>query len=142
MFPSSAKGYVVRALHEWCTDMDYDPYILVHTDKNCTVPKQFVQDGLITFNVGYESVKDLLIGNDWISFMARFSGQPMEVSFPLARVAAFYSKQTQEGLMFEVTEFEESNDSMNSEKDMSSNTKSEKEAGSESKDFGGFKIID
>lgn len=141
MFPSTAKGYVIRALHEWCLDSGFDPYILVHTDKSCTVPSKYVQDGLITFNVGYESVKDLQIGNEWISFVARFAGVPFDVSFPLARVAAFYSKQTQEGMMFEVEKFDGS--SIAQSEKSNSNPQNKNSPDDESaEEFGGFKLVD
>lgn len=100
MFPASSKPYLIRALYEWCYDESLTPHIVVRVDGNCQVPKAFVKDGYITFNVGPMATKDFLVNNDWVSFNARFGGQAQEVLFPVATVVSFFVRETQEGMGF------------------------------------------
>ena len=100
MFPASSKPYLIRALYEWCYDESVTPHIVVRVDKNCQVPKAFVKDGYITFNVGPMATKDFLVNNDWVSFSARFGGQAQDVLFPVATVVSFFARETQEGMGF------------------------------------------
>ena len=88
MFPASSKPYLIRALYEWCYDQSLTPHIVVRVDKNCQVPKAFVKDGYITFNVGPVATKDFHVDNHWVSFSARFGGQAQEVMFPVATVVS------------------------------------------------------
>ncbi len=100
MFPTSSKPYLIRALYEWCYDESLTPHIVVRVDKNCQVPKAFVKDGYITFNVGPMATKDFVVSNDWVTFSARFGGQAQEVLFPVATVVSFFARETQEGMGF------------------------------------------
>lgn len=100
MFPVSSKPYLIRALYEWCYDESLTPHIVVRVDSNCQVPKAFVKDGYITFNVGPMATKDFSVNNDWVSFSARFGGQAQEVLFPVATVVSFFARETQEGMGF------------------------------------------
>ena len=52
MGETSTKPYLIRALHEWCTDNGYTPYITVQVDEHTMVPMAHVRDGQITLNVG------------------------------------------------------------------------------------------
>lgn len=100
MFPTSSKPYLIRALYEWCYDQSLTPHIVVRVDKNCQVPKAFVKDGYITFNIGPLATKDFLVDNHWVSFSARFGGQAQEILFPVATVVSFFARETQEGMGF------------------------------------------
>lgn len=100
MFPASSKPYLIRALYEWCYDESLTPHIVVRVDKNCHVPKAFVKDGYITFNVGPLATKDFQVDNHWVSFSARFGGQAQEILFPVATVVSFFARETQEGMGF------------------------------------------
>lgn len=100
MFPTSSKPYLIRALYEWCYDESLTPHIVVRVDKNCRVPKAFVKDGYITFNVGPMATKDFVVSNGWVTFSARFGGQAQDVLFPVATVVSFFARETQEGMGF------------------------------------------
>ena len=75
MGETSTKPYLIRALHEWCTDNGYTPYIVVQVDEHTMVPMGHVQDGQITLNVGTLATNGLVLGNDYIEFQARFGGR-------------------------------------------------------------------
>ena len=51
----STKPYLIRAIHEWCTDSGYTPYLSVKVDENTRVPMEFVKDGEIDL-LGYVNV--------------------------------------------------------------------------------------
>ena len=95
------RPYLCRALHEWITDNGQTPHIVVDAgDERAIVPTEFVEDGRIVLNVGYAATKDLVIGNDQITFEARFGGNPFRVSLPVTSVLAIYARETGEGMMF------------------------------------------
>src|SRR5690606_4480612 len=102
----STKPYLLRAWHEWCTDAGYTPHLVVHVDAACQVPREFVRDERITLNVGAMATNRLVMGNDWIEFQARFGGVSRQISVPVARVEAIYARETQEGMQFEVEEYD------------------------------------
>lgn len=106
MLPPSSKPYLVRAIYEWCVDQGHTPYIMVKVDKYCRVPQAYVKDGSIVLNVGPLATKDFIIDDGWVGFTARFNGVAQMVSFPVTAIAAIYSRETQEGMGFEVTEYE------------------------------------
>ncbi len=102
----STKPYLIRALHEWCTDNGYTPYIVVTTDAHTLVPVAHVQDGQITLNIGTLATNRLSLGNELIEFEARFSGITERVSVPVASVSAIYARETGAGMGFEVQPYE------------------------------------
>lgn len=105
----STKPYLIRAIHEWCCDNNYTPYIAVIADGRARVPREFVRDGQIVLNIGYEATGHLKIANDGISFQARFGGVAREISVPIRNVAAIYAKENGAGMAFE-PESEEAED--------------------------------
>ena len=97
----STKPYMIRAIHEWCTDNGFTPYVAVQVDARARVPKEHVKDGQIVLNIGYEATGGLQIGNDLISFQARFGGVARELSFPVGNVLAIYARENGAGMAFE-----------------------------------------
>ena len=69
------RPYLLRALHEWITDSGETPHIVVDaTAEGVTVPRQYVKDGKIVLNVSFSATQMLKLGNDFVSFEARFGG--------------------------------------------------------------------
>jgi stringent starvation protein B len=98
---TSNQPYLLRAIHEWLTDNDEVPYILVDATKaGLDMLSEHVRDGVITLNVSYQAVEGLYIDNDFISFKARFNGQSQAVSLPVNAVLGIYGRDTGEGMMF------------------------------------------
>lgn len=103
----SKRPYLIRALYDWIVDSQLTPYLLVAVaDDRVVVPRQHVQDGRIVLNVGPGAVRDLHIGDDAVSFDARFSGTAFAVHVPVASVVAIYARETGEGMIFEAEESE------------------------------------
>ena len=100
----STKPYLIRAIHEWCADQGFTPYLSVKVDATTRVPREFVKDGEIVLNVGAEATHQLLLGNEEISFQARFGGKAFPVFVPIERVAAIYASENGQGMAFEVTD--------------------------------------
>ena len=97
----STKPYLIRAIHEWCCDNGFTPYIAVVADEHARVPREFVRDGRIVLNVGYEATGHLKIANEGITFQARFGGVARDISVPIGNVAAIYARENGAGMAFE-----------------------------------------
>jgi stringent starvation protein B len=103
MSESSTKPYLIRAIHEWCTDQGYTPYLAVSVNAFTLVPREYVRNGEIVLNVGHLATNRLSLGNEIIEFQARFNGSPRDVSVPVAQVTAIYARETGHGMAFEVS---------------------------------------
>jgi stringent starvation protein B len=99
---TSTKPYLIRALHEWCTDNGYTPHIVVTVDANTVVPRAHIHDGQITLNIGSLATNRLTLGNEFIEFQARFSGVTEQIFVPVSAVSAIYARETGAGMGFEV----------------------------------------
>lgn len=97
----STKPYLIRAIHEWCTDNGFTPYLAVTVDEHTVVPREYVRDGQIVLNIAYDATNRLSIGGDWIEFQARFGGVARELSVPVAAVSAIYARENGAGMAFE-----------------------------------------
>lgn len=98
---TSTKPYMMRAIYEWCVDNGYTPYLAVAVDANTRVPMGHVKGGEIVLNINYSATKDLLIGNDAITFSARFNGVSNAIYVPIGAVRGIYARESGEGLFFE-----------------------------------------
>jgi len=98
----STKPYLIRAIFEWCVDQGFVPYLTVAVDKNTRVPRGHVKDGQITLNIGPEATQHLMMGNEEITFQARFSGAAFAVAVPVDAVAAIFARENGQGMAFDV----------------------------------------
>ncbi len=95
------RPYLMRAMHAWIIDSGHTPHVVVDaTAEGVTVPGQYVRDGKIVLNISHEAVTHLDIGNELLSFNARFSGTPMHVRVPVNAVLGIYSRETGRGMIF------------------------------------------
>jgi len=97
---SPTRPYLLRALHDWCTDNGFTPYIAVHVDASVQVPPEYVKNNEIVLNVGFEATSGLKLGNDFIEFKARFGGVPREIVVPVDHVVAIYARENGQGMAF------------------------------------------
>jgi stringent starvation protein B len=96
----STRPYLIRALHDWCTDNGFTPYLAVHVDRSVQVPMEYVKNGEIVLNVGFEATSGLKLGNDFVEFKARFGGVPREIVVPVDHVVAIYARENGQGMAF------------------------------------------
>jgi stringent starvation protein B len=92
----------VRALHDWCTDNGFTPYIAVHVGPSVQVPMEYVKNNEIVLNVSFEATSNLRLGNDFIEFKARFGGVTREIIVPVEHVVAIYARENGQGMAFPV----------------------------------------
>jgi stringent starvation protein B len=99
---TSSRPYLIRAIYQWIVDNGLTPYILVDaSDEDMVIPRQYVEDGKIVLNIAPMAIRSLTLGNDEITFNARFGGQPMEVAIPVSQVLATYARENGQGMMFQ-----------------------------------------
>jgi len=96
----SNKPYLIRALHQWCTDFGFAPFIAVFVDSRVEVPMEFVKNDEIVLNLSLEACHQLQMENDWISFQARFGGIPRKIMVPVSHVLAIYARENGQGMSF------------------------------------------
>ena len=97
---TSTRPYLIRALHDWCTDNGFTPYIAVFVDEAVRVPKEYVKNNEIVLNVGFEATSALKLGNETIEFKARFGGTSREIVVPIDHVIAIYARENGQGMAF------------------------------------------
>jgi stringent starvation protein B len=97
---TSTRPYLIRALHEWCTDNGFTPYLAVHVDADVQVPAEYVKNNEIVLNVGFEATSALKLGNEFIEFKARFGGVAREIVVPVNHVVAIYARENGQGMAF------------------------------------------
>jgi len=97
----SLKPYLIRALHEWCSDCGYTPYLLVVINGDTSVPPAYVRNGQITLSISDEATNKLLLGDEYITFQARFGGVMENIYVPIDAIAAIYPREQPEmGMQF------------------------------------------
>ena len=97
---TSTRPYLIRALHDWCTDNGFTPYIAVHVDRFVQVPMEYVSNNEIVLNVGFDATSSLDLGNEVIQFKARFGGVAREIIVPVDHVVAIYARENGQGMAF------------------------------------------
>ncbi len=98
---SSRRPYLLRAMHEWMTDIQQTPHLVVDANAaGVEVPRQYVQDGKIVLNIGYHATNGLTMGNERVEFNARFGGQTHYVLVPMRAVLGIYARETGQGMIF------------------------------------------
>ena len=97
---TSTRPYLIRALHDWCTDNGFTPYVAVFVDATVQVPMEYVKNNEIVLNVGFEATSALKLGNETIEFKARFGGSSREICVPIDHVIAIYARENGQGMAF------------------------------------------
>lgn len=102
---TSNRPYLLRAIYDWISDNELTPYVLVDAHfAGVRVPPQVVKDGQVVLNLAMRAVANLDLGNDWISFQARFSGISQSIQIPVRAVLALYAQENGQGMMFPAEE--------------------------------------
>ena len=97
----SRRPYLLRAMHEWISDSQCTPHIVVDAGvAGVEVPRQYVQDGKIVLNISWTATGQLQIGNEELSFNGRFGGASMHVRVPVPAILAIYARETGQGMIF------------------------------------------
>jgi stringent starvation protein B len=97
---TSTRPYLLRALHDWCTDNGFTPYLAVFVGPGVQVPMEYVKNNEIVLNIGFEATSGLLLGNEFVEFKARFGGVAREIKVPVDHVVAIYARENGQGMAF------------------------------------------
>jgi stringent starvation protein B len=108
--PPSTKPYLIRAIHEWCMDNGFRPFVAVVVDATTVVPREFVRNGEIVLNVSTQATNRLQLGNSFVEFEARFGGVARQVSIPVENISAIYAAENGQGMAFDVVRKPESDE--------------------------------
>lgn len=96
------RPYLLRALNEWIVDSGCTPHVLVDaTRSGVEVPESAVSDGRVVLNISPTAVRYLHLGEEMLTFEARFGGVARQVSVPLSAVLAIYARENGAGMAFE-----------------------------------------
>lgn len=99
------RPYLLRAFYDWLAENELTPHLVVDaTLPGVRVPEEYIQDGQIILNVAPRAVGNLEIGNEALTFHARFGGRPHSVIVPIYAVQAIYARENGAGTMFEPEE--------------------------------------
>lgn len=101
MTPVPIKPYLMRAIHEWCSDQGYTPYLVVSVKSKLQVPMEYVKNGEITLNISYNATRNLQLGDDYVRFSARFNGTSRDIIVPVGAVVSLFARETGEGMAWE-----------------------------------------
>lgn len=86
---------------QWMEDNGLTPQILVDaTLAGVSVPQEYVKAGKIVLNIAERATVRRELGNDHVSFGARFGGVAREVWVPIAAVLAVYARENGQGMTF------------------------------------------
>jgi stringent starvation protein B len=104
---TSNRPYLLRAIYDWISDNGFTPYVLVDAAQpGVQVPAHVVKNGQVVLNLAMRAVANLDLGNDHITFQARFSGVSQSIVIPMHAVLALYAQENGQGMMFPADENE------------------------------------
>ncbi|WP_067705935.1 MULTISPECIES: ClpXP protease specificity-enhancing factor [unclassified Erwinia] len=99
---TARRPYLLRAFYDWLLDNQLTPHLVVDINlPGVMVPLEYARDGQIVLNIAPRAVGNLELGNDEVTFNARFGGVPRQVTVPMAAVLAVYARENGAGTMFE-----------------------------------------
>lgn len=97
---NSTKPYLVRSIYDWCVDSGFTPYISVQAFPELDVPKDYIKNNEIVFNISTSAVNELIISNDIVSFTARFNGVARKLEMPINAIKSIFAKEMNQGITF------------------------------------------
>ena len=116
MSMNSSRPYLLRAIYEWINDNGLTPHVLVDAAVSGTrVPLTFVQDGRIVLNISSSAAHDMVLGNELVTFVARFSGKATEIRIPVNAILAIYARENGKGMVFQDEDIDETHASLPAE---------------------------
>lgn len=95
------RPYLLRAMHEWMTDNDLTPHIVIDVSAaQSGLPVEYAKDGRLVVNVSYSATQNLIIGNESTSFDARFGGVSRHLDVPTLAILGIYARESGQGMIF------------------------------------------
>ena len=98
----SNKPYLIRAFNEWIVDSVCTPIIVIDAlHPRSKVPKDYIENGQVVFNISPDAIRDLKIMNESVEFKASFSGVVHIIFAPMSAILAIYAEENGEGIFFD-----------------------------------------
>lgn len=98
---TSSRPYLVRAMYQWIVDNGMTPHLLVNAGaEGCMVPIGHINDGKIVLNIAPMAVQGLMLGDEEVTFSARFGGKAEAILVPVSAILAVYARENGQGMMF------------------------------------------
>jgi stringent starvation protein B len=98
---TSSRPYLIRAMYQWIVDNGMTPHLLVDAQhENCVVPLEHISEGKIVLNIAPMAVQSLILGDEAVTFSARFGGKAVRIHVPVRAVLAEYARENGQGMMF------------------------------------------
>lgn len=96
------RPFLIRALYEWMETNGWTAHLIVDlSDDEVVAPGGLpIEDESVQYNISSSAVKELSLGNDWISFNARFSGVPQQITVPVRAVLGMKARENGQGMIF------------------------------------------
>lgn len=96
-------------MYEWINDNQMTPYLLVDAGApGVRVPPTAINDGRVVLSIAPRAIAQFHIGQDAISFLARFGGVSCAIDVPVYAVLAIYAQENGQGMMFNAEDAPES----------------------------------
>jgi len=97
----SSRPYLLRAIHEWIVDNDCTPFLLVNAaHPGVEVPSEYIENDKIILNIGPAATQQLALGDEAVTFQARFGGRARQVLAPMGAILAVYARENGQGMLF------------------------------------------
>ncbi|UOF93589.1 MAG: ClpXP protease specificity-enhancing factor [Bordetella sp.] len=97
---TTIKPYFIRAVYQWCTENGYTPYLDTYINADTIVPINYSSNNRIILSLGIQAIDQLVLGNEFIKFIARFKGKIEKILIPILVVNSIYSYETGHGIEF------------------------------------------
>ncbi|NLW03873.1 MAG: ClpXP protease specificity-enhancing factor [Pseudomonadaceae bacterium] len=98
---TSSRPYLLRAIYEWLLDNNLTPHLVIDTNVlGVEVPSSHIDEGQLVLNISPDACRHLLMGDDEVTFSARFSGVSRQIRLPVDAVTAIYARENSLGMVF------------------------------------------
>ena len=94
------KPYLIRAVYDWCIDNENTPYVMSSVGKKTLIPEALSKSKEIVLNLSPQSIQNLYIDDEGISFKSRFNGNSHNVFLPVTSILGVYAKESGDGIFF------------------------------------------
>lgn len=100
---TSIKPYFIQALHQWISDNDLTPLIVIDANfPGLRVPAGIDEDGKVTLNVSWGATDHLNMDEELMTFSARFGGRSQALIVPMESIVSIFARENGKGMVFEV----------------------------------------
>ena len=98
---TSSRPYLLRAIYEWLLDNNLTPHLVIDTNvPGVEVPSSHIDEGQLVLNVSPDACRHLLMGNEEVTFSARFNGASRQIRLPIDALLAIYARENSLGMVF------------------------------------------